>query len=270
MRIDNTQFSDFLHCPLYWWERNVAQIEKRRTGEKIDARDRGSRIHELLENHYRGLAGLAPKPYGPSSDPRVERLAQEMFCAYTLHYPVELWTPVDIERTFEIPIPGTDDTYVGKFDIVARDPGLFILDHKSETRNGRRNHPKAWAMRTQASLYLWAASVVYGETPDRLEVNVLREPSPGGREAPDFPPRQRIFRSPTQLETAVRDLAWVAKQIRLYSETFGREGYPWPANRNECHNSSWECEYYALHVHDERSPELVQLQYQPTKPYLDL
>lgn len=269
MIIDNSMANSFRKCPRLFQWRYETGIE-RDWSAKMDVRplDFGDRVHQLLENHYLELKGDALKPYPESPNAALELEAQALFARYLNAYPVEPFNLLDVERTFKVPL-GLRHTYVGKFDIVAREHDtecLFVMDHKTEKRNSLRNRPEAWTARSQASLYLWAVAELYGEEPRHLLLNVLRRQSDKGQIGPEFPPRQTIQRTPDQMALAVRDLIEVADRIEEYRAKYGEA--PWPSNTEHCMEGNFRCDYYDLDTFG--VSEAVLSQYVPTTPYLDL
>jgi hypothetical protein len=265
MQLDNSGAKLFRFCPDAYKERYLIGIEKKLAFDAPNHLAFGTRIHTLLEEYYRTLKGEVVLPSEHPLD-EVEREAQEMFAAYRAHYPVEPFSTVDVERTFKVEIaPGIE--YTGKIDWTVRDENerLGITDHKSEKRGGKGNLPQAWAARDQVSLYKRAAEIIYKEPVHFVMVNVLTRSSPKGQEPPTFR-RDILQRTEEQVQKAVDDLVYVAKQVQNCKADYGIE--TWPQNRENCHNGMWGCEYYSLHVFG-RSEETLS-QYQPTRPYLDL
>ena len=272
MRIDNSQAKAFRFCPLYWREKYLIGIEKVRqpapNGEAPPA-EVGTRTHQLLEEHYRPPTPPAREPYPEHPNATVEAECQLIMAAYRSTFPVESFSVVAVEHTFEVPL-GERHTYVGKFDGIIRDADghLCVLEHKSEKRTSKANNPKAWAARNQGALYLWAAEQVYGEPFECVVLNVLRRPSPKGQEPPEFPPRQNLFYSAEQRESAVDNLLVTADEIEEYKARFGTGPRDWwPSNTENCYNP-WPCEFVQPHVYG-WSDELLK-QYKSTTPYLDL
>lgn len=271
MIIDNSQMKTFQACPFQYYERYVRGIELDWLKKGATAAEFGTRMHQLLEMHYRDLQGNPIPPYPEFPLEGIELEAQLTMAAYLNHYPVEPFTVLDVEKTFRVPLTDRHE-YVGKFDVILRDNEtgmLSIMDHKTEKRRGQNNNPKAWAARSQGTLYLWAAPQVYeGEFRD-LIVNVLTRQSDKGQEPPSFPERQRIQRSPEQMNLAVKGLVRIADQIEFAKENWTEEDWAAAANRNECMQGNYSCEFYEPHLYG-WSEELVQLNYRKTEPYLDL
>lgn len=267
MRIDNSQMKTWHMCPFKWKERYANNLEKKtRTS---DALAFGTRLHELLEVRLlRQRDGTGTYVF-PPCDGTFEPEAQEMFAAYQAQYPIEAFEVLDVERYFEVPLPH-GHTYIGKFDGIVRasDTGMLnILEHKTEKRGGKANHPQAWAVRPQASLYIWAAEQIYAEPFDQIILDVLTRQSPAGREPCMFS-RQNLQRTAVQKEDAVRNITWVADEIeRTELEYAGQE--KWPADYEQCHNGFWKCEYFDLHITG-RSPELLAADFQEAEEYLSL
>lgn len=275
MHLDNSGAKLFRFCPDAYKEKVLVGIEKKLAFDAPNHLAFGTRIHSLLEDYYRTLKGEVALPSEHSID-ETELEAQEMFGLYRAHYPVESFVPVDVERTFKVEVAAGIE-YTGKMDLVFRDENgnLGLMDHKSEKRGGKGNLPQAWAARDQVSLYKRAGELLYNEPIHSIVINVLTRSSPKGQEPASFR-RDTLQRTKEQVEKAVGDLVYVARQIEQLKEDRPVTFYPdgecndaaiWPQNRENCHNM-WACEYYGIHVMG-RSPETLS-QFQPTKPYLDL
>lgn len=294
MRLDNSAANTFRECPWKYYETFVRGVELIPPGESYSPLQLGSRVHELLEEHYSGQ----PK-YHQSPNDKLEEEAQWILQAYQAHYPVESFKVLDVERTFEVVLPDycpecyslnpqekfdiqPDEvvcgecghiykkgrhTYTGKIDLLVEEDGeLYIIDHKSEKRSSKSNLPQKWAARDQATQYWWAAEKIYGKEINRFIVNVLRRPSPAGREGPEFPERQKVERTDIQIETALRDLVVVADEIEKYQRIF--KDKPWPAHRENCY--TWgQCEFYLPHLYG-WSDAILAAKYQEREEYLHL
>lgn len=307
MLIDNSQFKLWQECPLKYYEKYVKGIELDWLKKGATASEFGTRVHQLLEEHYLVLKGTPREPYPEYPLAALELEAQTMFAQYINHFPVELFTVLDVEKTFRIPLapfrcplgheiqevpvePGmltvwcatcgtvekrhclSAHTYVGKIDVTYRDneTGLLsIMDHKTEKRGAYTNNPRAWAARTQGTLYLWAAPQIYGEDIRDLVVNVLKRQSDKGQIGPEFPERQHIQRSEEQKRIAVNGLIKIADEIAYAKEHWTEEDWQAAANRNECMVGNFECEFYFPHL-EGWTEELIQINYRKTVPYLDL
>src|SRR5271156_2339984 len=101
MYIDNSQANDFRTCPLLWYERNTQNLELKPKGGEVAPLNLGSRVHELLEEHYKGGAPL----YGVGLNEDLENEAQMLMEAYKAKYPREEFEIVNVERTFKIQLP---------------------------------------------------------------------------------------------------------------------------------------------------------------------
>ncbi len=171
-------------CPWLWKEKYLNGIEKKERG---DALDYGKRIHHLLERRLLDIVpDLCDAPFEPE--------AQVMLARYAAQYPVEAFDVIEVERYYEVLLPrqvcracggqdlvekfdlhkamfcqdcrepNTIHTFNGKIDATVRahDTGMLnLLEHKTEKRGGKNNLPQAWAVRPQASLYMWAAGEIY-------------------------------------------------------------------------------------------------------------
>lgn len=271
MEIDNSGANEFRTCPLLYYETRLAEgsgLELKPKLGEVAPMDLGSRVHELQEEYYNELRGTSIPPYLPSSNGALELEAQMIMAAYKAKYPIAQFEIVDVERTFKVALPNSRHIYIGKIDVVFRENGqLNIMDHKTERRRSNSNHPKKWAARDQASLYLWAASKIYQEPIANFYVNVLKRPSDKLQEGPIFPERQRLERTPEQIEIAVRDLVFIADEIERYKSIFSNS--LWPANREACSSGYGECDFYMPHTYG-WSQEILEQKYQPKTPYLKL
>lgn len=259
MKLDNSAAKAFWTCPWLYWERFENKIERKK---KSDALTFGKRMHQLLEGRlhqmrdrllpdqhlWEGYEPLLPQP--PLPDLELEAEAQAMFAAYCQQYPVEPFDVIDVERYFEVPLPNSDHVYVGKFDGIVRehDTGkLCIFEHKTEKRGGKQNLPASWAVRSQVSLYIWAAEQIYHEPFDQILLDVLTRQSPAGQIGPTFPPRQHLQRTDQQKQDAVTNLIWVADQIEALKARVAWGGTI-PFDSEQCVPNNWQCDFAPLHV----------------------
>jgi hypothetical protein len=252
----------------------------------------GKRMHELLEEHYKGEKGIYLREL-----PGIEDEAQLMFEMYKAHYPVEPFEVLEVERVFEVPLPvpcgecrklteRTKDgwftchhegnmwgrnipshTYTGKIDLIVRDKAsglLRILDHKTQKRNAKSNLPGVWTARAQASLYMWVAERLMGEKIDCFILNLLTRQSDAGNCPPEFPDRQHIQRTPEQQEEAIRNIIWTFDQIERMEKEFGDK--PYPQDRDQCQVGNFKCDYYPLHVYGET--EFTLAEFKEAEEYL--
>jgi hypothetical protein len=272
MEIDHSAASLFRTCPLKYFYSYLAEgtgLQLKPTPGSIGPYEVGGRTHELLEEYYSELRGTPIPAYPEHPNPAVENECQIINAAYRAKYPIENFEIVDVERSFRVQLPNSNHIYTGKLDIVFRDEhGLNIMDHKTERRRGTSNHPKKWAARDQATLYLWAAERIYGEPIQNFYVNVLTRPSEKLREGPIFPERQRLERTAEQIQIALRDITHVADQIEQHVRTFGDN--LWPANREECTQGTWgDCEFYLPDTYG-WSDEIRKQKYEPKEDYQKL
>lgn len=270
MNIDNSRAQAFMKCPYFYFEKYEAEgngLEKLEKKELFDSLQYGGRIHELLEEHYQELPIYGKYPAHGIEPLETEAIAQ--IVAYKAHYPNEEFKVVDVERTFRVPLPNSKHYLIGKIDVVSRSnvtEHLDIMDHKTQGRSSKSNDPRKWAARSQASLYLWAASRLYGEPIDNFYVNVLMRQSPAGLIPPSFPERQKLERTPEQIEKALLDITTIADTIEAYREKFGSK--PWPSNTEECYTWGY-CDYYLPHTWG-WSQEIRDQQFQTRKEYLQI
>lgn len=272
MQIDNSAANAFRVCPYLYFE----QYEAEGTGlehqpypdEGVTPLAFGARGHELMEIHYKEMAGMDVPFYPESENAALEMEVQLVMGAYKTHYPVEVFKILDVERTIEVPLPSGRHTYIFKTDLLIQYPDkevVDIMDHKFQTRTSKSNLPQKWAAKDQASLYLWAAEQYYQRPVGNFYVNAITRPSEKGRIGPTFPDRQKLERTPEQLAIAVRNIEYIADQIEDMRVRF--KGVEWPSNKENCY--TWgQCEMYLPHTYG-WSPEIREQRYQPKTPYLD-
>jgi PD-(D/E)XK nuclease superfamily len=230
-KLSNSALTAFWECPTLYYDEYVLGIKK-----PHGYFDFGHRFHALLMNHYCPDCPL-PDTILNEQD---ENECQAMFAAYQAFYPSEDFEVVDCEKRFELPVG--NHIYIGRSDMLVRgktDGKLRLFETKTESRGSKRNLPKAWVARTQASLYLWAGTQVYHEPIDSIILNVCTKGSEKGRVGPTFR-RDTLQRTDQQVQQALKDFIYVADQI----DCLGTEG-PFPRNTNSClSENGWECDMY--------------------------
>lgn len=272
MKIDNSMATLFRKSPLDYQERYVHKITRIWDKPDVSPLEFGTRCHQLMEEHYNDLRGTPIPPYPESPNAALELEAQALYALYLNQYPMELFTVLDVERTFEVPLVGSQHILVGKMDVVVASPDrpgyVDIIDHKFEKRTSHRQSALAWALRSQASVYMYAAEKLYNRPVNCLLLNLCKRQSDKGQMPPEFPPRQTIQRTPEQISIAIRDLIYTADEIERCMGLYG-EDVQWPASTENCVGyGDYMCEYYPLHIYG-HTPETLKM-YQPTVPYLDL
>lgn len=267
-----------MQCPLLWFEQyHRLNPDGSRGRQRIhltpNGADFGTREHELLAKRNNCLRGQHTQcVISEPKWPELEAEAQAMLEAYKAAYPAEEFEILDVERTGEVAL-GADHTYLFKIDLWARLPDgrHFIRDYKTEKRGSKANTPEAWAAKTQASLYLWAAEKFYGVRPDFLEVDILTRQSPKGEKPVCFR-RYKAERTDAQRVNAAASLLIWADQIEDAIRWFGDAPHAWAnfRNPNQCINETtgWQCDFYPPHIIGE-SPAHDKL-YQIAERYLDL
>jgi hypothetical protein len=295
--IDNSKASQFRECAWKYYEMN----ERNGTGiepvpieaEGYSSLDYGGRIHERLEEYYKGIL-----KYPPHQNEILETEAEIMMQAYQARYPEALNNIIDVERTFKVQLPfycpkcynvvykpngaigawcdncnqlvfPGEHTLIGKIDLVLETDGVIdIWDHKTEKRGAKSNLPQKWGARDQASLYLWAAERLYpAYKVGNFYVNVLTRQSEKGQIGPSFPAeRQKLERNQRAIDIAIRDIVLVADEIERYKTIF-KDG-EWPSNREMCYGWGY-CPYYQIHRYGEDPSLIIENRYQAKKEYLN-
>ena len=284
MQLDNSAANAFRKCPLLYFETYVQRLQ--RVTVEPSAMDYGTRVHTLLAEKNHILKGESDVQLSPEyPHPGLEAEAQAMVAAYNSFYPVDPFDIVDVERTFQVnlpcplckscadcncnvaDVPGVH-TYCGKFDAIVRlhsSGKLAILEHKTESRNSKMNTPEAWASRTQAQLYIWAAQQVYNEPIKGVILNILTRQSPKGQVGCSFRRDDNLLYDQSKLDEAIADIVWVADQI----ETCERLGF-WPAFREACVSpTGWACDFRDPHLIG-WTEELKLVKFKEAEQYLSL
>lgn len=239
MILDNSAVSAWSTCPALYFERYHDGQSANPIGG-TEARDFGSRFHELLEAHYTGREAVAAR------FPALEDEAQATLAAYIAHYPVEPFDVLETERVHVLAIPNSSHRLACKLDMLVRghaDGRIRVLDTKSERRGSQSNHSESWASRRQVGLYQWAAQEVYREEVAGILINVVTRQSEKGRVSPSFS-RLDTYRTADQQQEALRYVAWVGDQIEraIASDYF-------PMNRDACRDGWKKCDFYAPHLY---------------------
>lgn len=264
MEIDQSQAEKMRFCPWAYYESYIRRVEPKKAAEGYLARDFGSRMHELLEEWYANKT-----LYTPHTNVDLEEECLLTMEAYKAKYPNEdVSHIVDVERPFRVALPNSVHVVTGKMDRVD-DFGEFIdiWDHKSEKRSSKANTPQAWSEKDQPSIYMWAASKIYGKPVRHFVVNILTRQSDAGLIGPTFR-RYEAERTERHLDMAIRDITVIADMIEDYKKRFGDE--PWPANRVNCYINNWACDYQPLHGYGDDVDLVLEHKFQPKKEYLNL
>lgn len=262
MDIDNSQADKMRFCPWAYYEAYVRRVEPKKADDKIEGRDFGTRMHELLEELCTGKSIYSMSPHVD-----LEEEALLTFAAYKAHYPAEVLPILAVERPFKVAIAGGKHTLTGKMDLVL-DYGEYIdvWDHKTEKRSSKANKPQAWAEKDQPSIYMFAAAKVFGKPVRNFVVNVITRQSEAGLIGPMFH-RYSVERTERHLDMAIRDIGVIADQIEDYTTKYGSE--PWPANRSNCYTWGY-CDYQPLHNFGDDVDLILEHRFQPKKEYLNL
>jgi hypothetical protein len=151
-----SSLSRFQACELAW---KFAKKEGLSPVERPVYLDRGTLIHALLEEHYKGVQNQEPRGElikrvsGMSSflavnktqlavgDPKIIEECAEVYRKYALFYSNENWTIIAVEKPFSYCAydDGEDKVLVeGRIDLVPQisTGEILIVDHKSVTKQG--------------------------------------------------------------------------------------------------------------------------------------
>lgn len=131
--IDNTQYTAYMKCPAYWFEKYVRNYQKPVEGPRSDALAIGVHFHSALENIYSGL-GIRPSPEVIEEYPLTKEAELEvatMIAHYKAYYP---------KGPLEFPWVGLEDTIMtppiakfwGEFRIAAKLDGYFEVPEEKE------------------------------------------------------------------------------------------------------------------------------------------
>src|SRR6266550_3524733 len=110
MIIDNSAANEFRTCALLYFENREAEgtgLEPKSQVNEVTPLALGSRIHELLEEHYQDMRPVRNMvaAYPKSPNDALENEADILMSAYKAKYPVENFEIVDVERTFKVALP---------------------------------------------------------------------------------------------------------------------------------------------------------------------
>jgi hypothetical protein len=161
---------------------------------------------------------------------------------------------LETEKYFEIRLPDTQHTLVGRIDMLIEDANgkLVAFETKTENRNSKRNLPQAWLAKSQASLYVWAASEIYKKPIDSVLLNICTRGSDKGQVGPAFR-RDLLHRSPQQISDAISDVIWMADaaealqgEMQDLSVDANKRRARFPQNTESCVNErGYQCDLYA-------------------------
>jgi hypothetical protein len=246
-KLSNSSIEKFLWCPQAFENRYVDGLVPDRP--EPDYLTFGTYFHSLLQAHYTGGAAGGP-PTGMSLPLVAE--CEAMFEAYKAAYPIEPFEVIECEKQFELNIG--KHALIGRIDMMIRDKAskkLQLLETKTEKHGSKRNLPQAWVARHQGSLYVWAATNLFGMEVDTVLLNIATRGTVKGQVGPAFR-RESLHRTPVQLAEALRTFEWVADNVdrRVFIQT---------TNGTCINERGYACEYYNLcHLND--SSGLVQLE----------
>lgn len=136
VRIDNTQYTSFTRCPMYWLEKYVNKVHQPVVGERDDALAIGVATHAALEEGYRNGNFTVPhsvlEEMPLTQEARLE--VRSMVEAYRVAYP---GGPV------EFPWSGLEDPLdwtIGDITITAKLDGFFIIDQDTTVAGGESGY----------------------------------------------------------------------------------------------------------------------------------
>lgn len=181
--IDNTQYSAWLNCPLYWYEKFYKGYKKTQTGQSGSALTLGSMTHSALENYYKNgtveidtaiIERLQPTPECFNN-------AIALANAWVRSRAGEQWGVVAYEEALTFKLPYTEswqglaklDTYWlveretliddGLGGSIVLKPGYWIRDYKTSSAQNRSNVIKSWACNMQADFQMLALGEKVGQ-----------------------------------------------------------------------------------------------------------
>ena len=195
--IDNTQYSAWLNCPLYWYEKFYKGYQKVQEGQSGGALTLGSMTHKALENYYKnGVVEIDTKV--------IERLQPTPECfnnaitlanAWVRTRAGEQWGVVAYEEALTFKLSYTVswqglaklDTYWlveretsiddGLGGSIVLKPGYWIRDYKTSSAQNRSNVIKSWACNMQADFQMLALGEKVGvENIVGMLVGVIEKP----------------------------------------------------------------------------------------------
>lgn len=203
IRIDNTQYSSFTRCPLYWVEQYVNCVRKPFKGQRDDALAIGVAVHDALYHGYKsGSFTVNPKvmeELNLTHEASME--VRSMVEAYRSAYPsgpVELpWTgledPLEYQYNNQITLVAKLDGHChvkepieieGGNGTIYLEPGVYAFETKTKRPGYDRGlYIAEWQAAMQASfqtITLRANAARFGFTPDDVKgviVNVIERPN---------------------------------------------------------------------------------------------
>lgn len=186
-----SRIGTWLRCQKKYEYKYLQRLSRK---EAVPALFEGSVGHKALELYYKGQdwiaaireADAAIQSMPPEAREKFASLPKDMYRlirGYTATYKEDTFVVVDVEREFEVVLPG-GHVYRGVIDLVIRDErGLWIWDHKFVT-----TIPDAVNINssdTQTTMYFDVGKELYGEEPAGVCFNYI------SRKPPAIPDRNK-------------------------------------------------------------------------------
>ena len=215
LRIDNSSLESFTTCA-----RNAEHtlVDKKRPAGRRSPLEFGSAIHDALEHRYRlavnrpltdeekhqviqrAVSYLTTVSPPEADDWRNASQAHDVLVKYFETYATEVFTVLDVENAFSLPLceipvdlvdPRTKQHvdlvkvyWTGKMDVIARNLNnqTFLIDHKTSSMLGP-SYYRQFENSQQMHGYCWAASEIYNTPVRTVLINVLgsRKPTRTGK-----------------------------------------------------------------------------------------
>lgn len=198
MRLDNTQYTAFSKCPLYWYEKYVNKVHRPVEGQRQDALAIGIHVHNALENGYRrnsfrvDEATSVEYPLTPEAALEVRTMIEY----YRQQYPggpIELpWTgletPLEYVYSDDLTLVAKVDGYStndkpinipdGMGDSIHLEPGVYGFETKTKAPYLDRGlYMKEWGAAMQGSFQLLCLKKQVDNTRIRgIIINVIERP----------------------------------------------------------------------------------------------
>lgn len=195
--IDYSQYRTWMDCPMAWWEKYIAGLQKAwPEAQRDDALCIGSMVHNALENlHTIGevriddsvVEEVTPKP-------EAYQLARVLVEGYAATFPAEQWEVQTCEEPVMFPLRGGGmglakvdrffhlsrhtEIPVGDGTVMALAPGWWVAEYKTKAQNiDRPTWSANWTTNLQADFQCLALKERLGVYPEGVVVTALEKPT---------------------------------------------------------------------------------------------